>query len=262
MRLYSLGSGSSGNGFVVDTDRAAILVDCGVGIRSCQSTLRDLGVLQRLAGIVVSHEHTDHIRAIPSVLRRVDCPVVTTVGTYTAMRRTLGWSQRRAGERFEESGIEISFVQVSHDAAEPCGFVVEADGLRIAVFTDLGYVSEEVIAEMTAADIIVLESNFDRGMLARGGYPAHLKRRIQSPVGHLSNDDCATALVAAASERTRGVWLAHLSHNNNTPERALATAREALTLAGLQTPIRALPRYDCVEITSLPARQLGLSLTS
>lgn len=260
MRIVSLGSGSSGNGFLLDTGDVALLVDCGVGVRTVQAALRDFDAQERLAAIVVSHEHIDHVRSIDSIARRTASPIVTTRGTYEAIRSERPFSQRSAGERLAESGIEIEFVSVSHDAAEPCGFVVDDGRLRVAIFTDLGYASEPVIQAMRDADVIVLESNYDRRMLRSGPYPARLKRRIESPTGHLSNDDCATALVAAATERTRAIWLAHLSDKNNTSDVALASAREAISLAGLATPVGVLGRYERTEVTALPARQLSFGI--
>jgi phosphoribosyl 1,2-cyclic phosphodiesterase len=258
MRLYSLGSGSSGNGFLLQTDQVALLIDCGVAARSCQAAIRELSAADRLAGIVISHEHIDHVRAVDSVLRRSDCPVVTTHGTYGAMRRDLRWDRRCSGQRLEIAGVEITFVEVAHDAAEPCGFIVEADGTRVAVFTDLGHVSAEVLDALASADIIVLEANYDTTMLARGPYPSHLKRRIQGPRGHLSNDDCASALAYAVSSRTQAIWLAHLSDKNNTPAIAQATVEEALALRGLMTPVTPLPRFARAEVTAIPSRQLAL----
>ncbi len=260
MRIVSLGSGSSGNGFLVDTGEVAMLVDCGVGARAVQSALRDAGAQSRLAAIVVSHEHIDHVRSVESVMRRTDCPIVTTSGTYRAMSSQRRHSRKVAGERLADAGVEIEFVSVSHDAAEPCGFVVDDGRLRVAIFTDLGYVGEPVIDALRDADVVVLESNYDRRMLRSGPYPARLKRRIESPTGHLSNDDCATALVAAVSERTRAVWLAHLSDKNNAPDLALASAREAIELAGLTTPVGVLGRYERTEVTALPARQLSFAI--
>lgn len=260
MRLYSLGSGSSGNAFVLMTNQISLLIDCGVSIRACKSALHALGALETLAGIIVSHEHSDHVRAIPSVLRSHECPIVATAGTYAAMRSDARWSRLNAGQRFTESGVEISFVEVSHDAAEPCGFIVDADQMRVAVFTDLGIVTDAVLDALRNADMIVLESNFDPGMLRSGRYPAHLKRRIQSPVGHLSNDDCASALAAAVSSRTRAVWLAHLSHNNNRADIARDGARDALRLNGIDVSVDVLPRYGFVEITGQTSRQMQLSL--
>lgn len=261
MRVVSLGSGSSGNGFLLDTGDVALLVDCGVGVRVVQAALRDFDAEDRLVGIVVSHEHVDHVRSIESIARRTDSPIITTRGTYQAIRSERPFTQRSAGQRIVDAGVEIEFISVSHDAVEPCGFVASYDGLRVALFTDLGYVSEPVLEAMSAADIIVLESNFDRRMLRFGPYPARLKRRIESPTGHLSNDDCATALVAAVSDRTRAVWLAHLSDKNNSAETALLGAREAISLAGLSTPVGVLARYERTEVTAPPARQLSFGMT-
>lgn len=256
MRVVSLGSGSSGNGFLLDTGDIAVLIDCGVAVRACQSAIRDYGVADRLAGIVVSHEHIDHVRAIPSITRKLDIPLITTSGTHGALRTTLKLNRRASGERFSDSTLEITFIGVSHDAAEPCGFVAEHDGTRVAVFTDLGYVNQPVLDALASADIIVLEANYDRQMLLTGPYPWHLKRRIQGPAGHLDNDDCATALVASVSSRTQAIWLAHLSDKNNDPDIAVGTIREALTLMGHDVPVAPLPRFGRAEVTRVPARQL------
>jgi phosphoribosyl 1,2-cyclic phosphodiesterase len=258
MRLFSLGSGSSGNAFLVDTGEVALLLDCGVGVRTIQAAIRETGVSDRLAGIVVSHEHSDHVRAVDSMLRKHRVPVVTTRGTYGAMRWTHTGVHPSSGQRYADGSIEVSFIGVSHDAAEPCGFIIEAMGTRAAVFTDLGHAGPEVFEAIASADIVVLESNYDAGMLKRGPYPSYLKRRISGPSGHLSNDDCAAVLAASISERTRGVWLAHLSDENNRPQIAEATAREALALVGLSTPVRALPRFDRADLMALPAKQLTI----
>ena len=260
MRIVSLGSGSSGNGFLLDTGNVALLIDCGVAVRAAQSAIRDYGVADRLAGIVVSHEHSDHIRAIPSITRKLDIPLITTHGTHGAMRSTLRLDRRASGERYADSTLEVTFIGVSHDAAEPCGFVAEHDGIRVAVFTDLGHVSPVVLEALQSADIIVLEANYDRQMLANGPYPSYLKRRIQGPAGHLSNDDCATALAATVSERTQAIWLAHLSDKNNDAEIAVGTVRESIALMGYDAPVAALARFERTEVTRLPARQLHFGL--
>lgn len=260
MRIVSLGSGSSGNGFLVDTGKVAVLIDCGVAIRACQSAIRDCGVAGRLAGIVVSHEHIDHVRAMPSITRKHDIPLITTHGTHRALRTTVRLNRRASGERFSDSALEITFIGVSHDAAEPCGFVAEHSGTRVAVFTDLGYVSHEVVDALASADVIVLEANYDRQLLLNGPYPWRLKHRIQGPAGHLGNDDCATALTASVSSRTRAIWLAHLSDTNNDHDVAVGTVNEALRLIGRDIPVAALPRFERAEITCMPTTQLQFGL--
>lgn len=258
MRVVSLGSGSSGNGFLLDTGDIALLIDCGVAVRAVQSAIRDHGVADRLAGIVVSHEHSDHVRAIPAITRKLDIPLITTHGTHGALRTTLRLNRHASGERYADSALEITFMGVSHDAAEPCGFVAEHAGLRVAVFTDLGYVSPAILDALGSADIIVLEANYDRQMLLNGPYPSYLKRRIQGPDGHLDNDDCASALAAAVTSHTKAIWLAHLSDKNNDPVIAAGTVREALALMGHVTPVTPLPRFERAEVTRVPTKHMQL----
>lgn len=260
VRLFSLGSGSSGNGFILDTGQIAFLIDCGTAVRPAQTAIRELGIADRIAGIIVSHEHSDHVRGIPSITRRNGYPLITTRGTFSALRSSLPCVECVSGTVHIDSGVEVTFVGVSHDADEPCGFVIDADATRIAVFTDLGFVDDAVLDSLRSADIIVLESNYDNEMLRRGGYPAHLKRRIQGPAGHLSNDDCAAALVASVSGRTRAIWLAHLSHNNNSPDIARQATEAALAIHGMAIPVRPLPRFDLAEITAIPTHQPSLGI--
>lgn len=257
MKLTSLGSGSSGNAFLVETDEHSLLLDCGVGART---------IYRALAGkiapstVVVSHEHSDHIRALQSVVKRYGCEVVATAGTLGAIGREAGWRTVRAGARIEVDSLAVSFIGVSHDAAEPCGFFLESPNVKVALVTDLGCMNSDVLGAISAADVVVLESNYDEVMLSRGRYPAHLKRRIRSAVGHLSNDDCAAALAEATSRDTLAVWLSHLSHNNNTPEAAVATSTEALLAAGKQIPVAALARFESTQILPYvaPPRQANL----
>jgi phosphoribosyl 1,2-cyclic phosphodiesterase len=194
------------------------------------------------------------------MVRNRETPLVSTAGTYRAVGHAGGWTRVAGGGRLELPGLEISFISVSHDAAEPCGFVVEADGERAAIFTDLGIVTAPILEALASADFVVLEANYDPQMLRRGRYPAALKRRIQGPTGHLSNDDCAGALVAALDGRARAVWLAHLSENNNLPELAVATVQAALYLHGIGVPVRALPRHACADVTEPVTTQLKLAV--
>lgn len=243
MRITSLGSGSSGNAFLVQTDQTSILIDCGVAVRSCKSAVQELTARGRLDALVISHEHIDHVRSLASLTRRGDCPLVTTRGTRRMLRVDSGCTDIEPGGRFAAGDIEISFVGVAHDAAEPCGFYIESAGRSAAIFTDLGHVTPAVLDALRAAEVIVLEANYDPGMLRTGRYPAHLKRRISGSHGHLSNDDCAVAL-SLAGTRATAIWLAHLSENNNHPRIAEATVVEALRLQGNPTPARPLPRFS------------------
>lgn len=257
MKLISLGSGSSGNAFLLQTEEQTILLDCGVGARTIQKAL--LGCAAP-STVVLSHEHSDHVKSLKSVLRRHACEVVATPGTLKAIGHEAGWHTVQPGSRLEFGSVSISLVGVSHDAAEPCGFLLESAELKIAILTDLGVVNSDVLDAISAADLVVLESNYDEGMLRRGHYPAHLKRRIRSEVGHLSNEDCAAALVHSLTSKTRAVWLSHLSHNNNTPVAAVATVTEALLSAGKDVPVTALARFETSQILPYiaPSRQVPL----
>lgn len=261
MRAISLGSGSSGNAFLVHTERSAILIDCGVAVRSCTSAVRDLTPYGRVDAVLISHEHIDHIRALPSVLRRGDCRLVTTPGTRRMLRVEASTTDVAVGGRYSTGDLDVHFVGVAHDATEPCGFLIEGGGERLAIFTDLGHATPAVLDALKAARVIVLEANYDQLMLRQGRYPAHLKRRISGPHGHLSNDDCASTLIAAGLHAD-SIWLAHLSENNNHPSVAETTVSDALRLHGRSQPARPLPRFDR-QVLAEPntiARQAGLSI--
>lgn len=252
MQMYSLGSGSSGNAFLVRTARTALLIDCGVAARACTAALKELTPDCRVDAILISHEHVDHVRALIPVLRRTECNVVTTRGTRAQLRLDCGYTEVVSGGRFTSGDIDVTFIGVAHDAAEPCGFILESAGTTAAIFTDLGHVSAAVLDALRAADVIVLESNYDPGMLRRGRYPQHLKRRITGSHGHLSNDDCASALAATAG-RASAIWLAHLSENNNLPEIAQEAVGTALRVNGLSTPATPLPRFARQDLNQPPA---------
>jgi phosphoribosyl 1,2-cyclic phosphodiesterase len=248
MRVFSLGSGSSGNAFLVDSGEAAFLIDCGVGVRVIRKALQDLDLAGRLDAIILSHEHIDHVRALSSLLRTERCPVYATAGTFSAIGMPERGVAVGCGTRLTFGQASVHTVAVPHDGAEPCGFVVEAAGETLALFTDLGTPTGEVADAIQTADFVVLESNYDEAMLRRSAYPARLKSRIRGPGGHLSNDDCAGLLVDSLSPRARGVWLAHLSDNNNAPTVAEASSRAALGATGVTMPVLALPRFDWIEL--------------
>jgi phosphoribosyl 1,2-cyclic phosphodiesterase len=263
VRVFSLGSGSSGNAFLIDTGDAAFMLDCGVGVRVIRRALQDLDLTGRLDAIILSHEHVDHVRALKSILRTERCPVYATAGTFAAVGMPDGAVPIQRGSRVTLGAATVTTVAVPHDGAEPCGFVVESGGETLALFTDLGRPTQEVADAVQVADYVVLESNYDEAMLRRSTYPRYLKLRIQGPAGHLSNDDCAGLLVDYAAYRARGVWLAHLSDNNNAPDVAEYTTRSALSANGRHLPVLALPRYDWIELDlngSQPIYQAPLSM--
>lgn len=245
----SLGSGSSGNGFFVRSGSTAILIDCGIGPRLLTVALRAHGVaLRDLSGILITHEHDDHVRGL-SPLRKIGLPIHCSNGTAAALR--LGEREHvavAAGRAFQCNEAEIVPISVSHDAAEPMGFALRLGGFRICIVTDLGVPNDDLAIEIAGADLIVLEANHDEHLLRSGPYPAHLKRRVASAHGHLSNKHAGMLLAQALglNRRKRTIWLAHLSETNNRPE----LARSAIASAFGRDA-------DLHEIVALPRRTLG-----
>ncbi len=261
MRVISFGSGSSGNAFLVQSGDTNLLVDAGVAIRRLRAGLQAAGVEDHaLAAVLITHEHHDHVRTLPQLLRQHDCPVITTPGTTAAMH---GRAEFRAqtcsvGKRTRVDRIEIMPVPVSHDAAEPVGYFLDDGETRVAIFIDLGQADQHLAEPVEAAHLVVIEANHDGMMLQRGRYPAHLKRRISGKRGHLSNLDCSRFLAANLGSDTVDVWLAHLSANNNTPALASDTIEREIG-NGIRTPrVRVLPRrgkdviWDSNDLTNAP----------
>jgi phosphoribosyl 1,2-cyclic phosphodiesterase len=243
--VQSLGSGSSGNAFLIQTADTSLLLDCGVGIRTMARALKERGQrLDDLDAVLVTHEHSDHIRTLSCVIGK-DVPIISTAGT----RRRANipppqWEQIGYDMPVSIRSTNVWAIMVKHDAAEPCGYLVETPTTRISVFTDLGSWHDRLVEPVLASDLVVLESNHDQDMLLRGPYPAYLKRRVASPVGHLSNADCAASLASTLGQESHqpDIWLAHLSETNNEPEIARDETHRALNDVGLFLNVTPLPR--------------------
>ena len=226
----SFGSGSSGNGLFIRSGSTSLLIDCGIGPRVLTGYLRSHGVTAReLSGILITHEHDDHVRGLASH-RKIGTSIRCSAGTARALG--LGAQEHagvRAGESFRCGEAEVTAIAVSHDAAEPVGYAITIGGVRICVVTDLGVPNADLAAVVASADLIVFEANHDEHMLRSGPYPAHLKRRVASDSGHLSNRRAGEFLEEAmrAERRRRTIWLAHLSETNNRPELARSTVDAA-----------------------------------
>lgn len=245
LSVRNLGSGSSGNALLVEANGAALLVDCGVGKRQLAAGLAAAGrTLQSLSAVLVTHEHGDHVRSLPD-LGRAGVTTIATAHTLRALAQDTGAVEPAgAGTPLAAADFEITALPVSHDAADPCGYTIAAGGHRITVLTDLGRPDAALREAIGASDLVVLEANHDELMLRAGPYPAHLKRRVLSDTGHLSNADCARLLTSALREGSRRptVWLAHLSQTNNRPDVAERSVRDALAAVGYTVPVSAMTR--------------------
>ena len=240
-RFCTLFSGSSGNSYYIGSEKAGILVDAGRTAKQLDAMLEHCGInIEAIQGIFVTHEHSDHVKGLRVFASRHHLPVFTSAGTLSALERMNCLNQKYDASVIESNGLECAgmFIRpfrTSHDSAESVGYRIETyDDRKIAVSTDLGYLSDDVRHELTGMDMIVLESNHDVGMLQNGPYPYPLKRRILSNTGHLSNTDCAAELCEFAQNGTTRFVLAHLSSENNTPELAYQTSLCSLTLSGFK----------------------------
>jgi phosphoribosyl 1,2-cyclic phosphodiesterase len=236
MRIRVLASGSKGNCTYVDDGRGALLIDCGLSVREGLSRIHAAGGdPARVRAILVTHEHADHIHGAAAMARKLGVPVYGTGGTLLSLvsaavgRRPVRLVRIAPGEAADIDGFTVGAFATSHDAREPCGFTLGNGDLRFTCCTDTGLVSEPLLGLLRASDAILLESNHCPEMLRTGPYPEVLKRRIRSRHGHLSNPAAAACLRALAGD-AGFVILGHLSEINNTPEKALASAREGLGL--------------------------------
>jgi phosphoribosyl 1,2-cyclic phosphodiesterase len=229
MRFASLGSGSRGNATVMAADDTCLLVDCGFTLKETELRLARLKLsASDLTGVLVTHEHGDHIRGVGVLARKYDLPVYSSFGTRHAVaggRQSLDgvdWRELRPGRSLMLGAIEVLPVPVPHDAREPCQYVFQYRQRRCGLLTDLGSITPHLVEAYRHCDALLLECNHDVQMLAEGAYPPSLKRRVGGDYGHLNNGQSAAFLRQLEHERLQQLVLSHLSEQNNTPELALA----------------------------------------
>ncbi|TLM87002.1 MAG: MBL fold metallo-hydrolase [Actinobacteria bacterium] len=244
LRIVVLGSGSSGNAIAVTDGVTSVLIDCGFSARETARRMATCGLdAASTAALLLTHEHSDHVRGVEVFSRRHPMPVFASDGT----RRAAGLDRAVADPRTIECGAEerIGTLRVvafatSHDAAQPLGFRVESDdGERVGIVTDTGIVTEQAHEALAGCDLLAIESNHDVRMLERGRYPQFLKSRILSHRGHLANAQSADALEQLATDRLRHVIALHRSRENNTEQLVLAELASRLTALGLEVPVTA-----------------------
>lgn len=239
MRLCSIASGSSGNCIYVGSDATHLLVDVGISGKRTESGLRELGLSGRdIDGILITHEHSDHISGLAVMARKYEIPIYATAGTIRAMRAIKGL-QDLDGELFREvredtnlvlKDLTVNPMHISHDAAQPVGYRISYGSKRVAVCTDLGAYNDYTVECLKGMDALLLEANHDVNMLQVGPYPYYLKQRILGERGHLSNENSGRLLCRVLHDGLQTVLLGHLSRENNLPELAYESVRMEINM--------------------------------
>lgn len=255
VRFMSLSSGSCGNCYYLGTERDGIIIDAGVSLKKLKKALQEYGLgADSFSAVLVTHDHLDHIRHLGSFCKRISKPVYTTSEIHKALARhtftapAIGPCRRilEPDAWNDVAGMKIRYFVVPHDATQTVGYSIEVEGHRFVIMTDVGRMTDEAVEMAKEADTVVLESNYDMDMLMGGPYTYELKMRIVQGNGHLSNDECASAIRRFMHKGLRNIFLCHLSENNNTPDLAYACSSEALESLGIEkgtVSLRCLPRH-------------------
>lgn len=239
MRLCSIASGSSGNCIYVGSDCAHVLIDAGISGRRVEAGLNSLELTGRdLDGILITHEHSDHIKGLGVIARKYGIPIYATGGTVDAMVRSgsLGkipegiFREIREDESFLIKDLVVNPFTIPHDAAQPVGYRLECGEHSVGIATDLGKYNEYIIENLQNLDALLLEANHDIRMLQVGRYPYYLKQRIMGDRGHLSNENAGQLLCRLLHDNLKAVFLGHLSKENNYEELAYETVCSEVTM--------------------------------
>ena len=231
-KFCNLYSGSSGNCSFVETDETKILIDCGVSSKKLEEALNSVGTdIKDINGILISHEHTDHIKGLATICKKYNIPIYANSPTSTNIKANIADDLKNkfnTNEKFEIGDIKILPFSIPHDAADPCGFNLFHDNKKVTVATDIGHVDNKILHNLDESNFLLLESNYEPNMLKCSRYPYTLKRRILGPNGHLSNDDAALAISELLKQGVNNIMLGHLSEQNNFPELAYQTVMNSI----------------------------------
>ena len=241
VEVHVLASGSDGNCYVVRSEDRAVMVDAGLSYKKTKS-LMDLNGIDdsEIEALFVTHEHSDHVGGAGVISRKLDIPVYCNQRTFNASNLgKVQFNPITMMNTVHVAGMDIIALPTSHDAVEPCAYMLSAGDTKVLIATDTGKITFPIEHALEEADIAVVESNYDKKMLDYGPYPPSLKRLIDSDIGHMSNLECARAVKRTMHDSGRKIFLGHLSRHNNTPDIAKDTISEV-------TGIRRF-RFDCLE---------------
>lgn len=226
LEICALASGSNGNCYYIGNEKEALLIDAGLSAKQIQVRLSEKQIdISKIKAVLITHEHSDHSRGARVLGKRLHIPVFLTKKTFLALRRAVQpevpqWFELDA--KFRIGAFSIYPFSKQHDAAEACSFRISYEGTHVGVMTDIGEACEQVKLHFSKCHAVFLESNYDEEMLMQGPYPYHLKLRVASDKGHLSNEQACRLVEDHAGEQLHTILLSHISGENNTLEKASA----------------------------------------
>lgn len=252
MRLCSIASGSSGNCIYVGSEAAHLLVDVGISGKKTEKGLKELELTGRdIDGILITHEHADHIQGLGVIARKYEIPIYATAGTIEAMKNCAGlgnvdhglFHEVKEDRKFIIKDLTVNPMRISHDAAQPVAYRIAYGSKRVAVCTDLGVYNDYTVECLKGMDALLLEANHDVNMVQVGPYPYYLKQRILGDRGHLSNENTGRLLCRILHDKMKAVLLGHLSKENNLPELAYESVRVEVTMSETRYSGNDFPMY-------------------
>jgi len=241
-KLLSLSSGSNGNCYYLGTSRYGILIDAGIGVRTIKKYLREYGIaMETIIAVLVTHDHSDHIRSVSSLGCRMHIPVFATESVHHGIERSRYCTDKLYGYKkiilkdtpFTINDMVITAFEIPHDSIENVGYQIKIGNDTIVLATDVGCITDRLKYYARTANHLIIESNYDEDMLHTGRYPAILKKRIVSGMGHLSNAFTGEFLAEIFDKKLQEIWLCHLSQDNNRPEIAYKTVENKLAEKGI-----------------------------
>jgi phosphoribosyl 1,2-cyclic phosphodiesterase len=265
MKMCSIASGSSGNCIYAGTDNCHLLIDAGISGKRIEAGLNEIGLKTgEMQGVLVTHEHSDHIKSLGVLARKYGLPMYATQGTvdWIKQRQAIGKVDEslfrivHPEETFTIGDMQIQAIPTSHDAAEPVAYLMRQGEKTMGVITDLGKYDDYIVDKLQGLDVLLLEANHDVHMLQVGAYPYQLKQRILGDRGHLSNELSGQLLGRILHDKFQKVILGHLSQENNYPQLAYETVRLEVTMGenpykGSDFPIVVAKRNDVSELVSI-----------
>ena len=260
MSVYfaSLNSGSNGNCYYIGNEEEAIFIDAGLSCKETEKRMNQLGLsMKKIKAIFISHEHIDHVKGIEVLAKKYDLPVYISTKTKSNCRTPIPASVIRSlsiNECVQIGNLSVKSFPKSHDAVDPCSFVISSEGCHIGVFTDIGYVCDNVATHFKGCNAVFLEANYDDEMLDKGPYPFHLKKRISSNEGHLSNKQAMELFTNHRSPKLSHLLLSHLSKENNCPMLVSNYFKNQAT----HTEIVIASRYEPTQVYHIKTRDTNM----